>query len=219
MKKYFIIKKRFILLALLFVLPVIVFFVCCSSFLNREPAEQDWVPLPVSKSYADFIESWNQYAKNYPAEYQFFGSNAASYEILLKTLQDWCKVFAQRPSQQYLDELKSLAENVAPTSFHAYEEFRKKHYQESHLELSEYMDNRQLAISLNSYVGIGSKKNPVDYISKDTVKTIVFMNNFCQFFLSEKVNLHRKNIDRNINNCTDLSTNGDYPALDELICN
>ena len=163
--------------------------------------------------YVSFIRNWNQFAEAYSFHFRLLGANASSPAAVLNTLQQWCAAFSTRPSEQYNAELSRLSDELPVSTFQSYENFRRGHYRDGRLILTENMSEQELAFALNSYAGIGN----ANYLTADTVKTILYMNNLCAFFNGEKDTLHDQGIDTNIYRCQDLTTNGKYPALDSLL--
>lgn len=167
--------------------------------------------------YASFIKNWNQFAETYSFHYRLLGASASSPSAVLNTLKQWCAAFSTRPSEQYSTELARLSEELPVSTFQAYENFRQEHYRYDKLILTDNMSEQELALVLNTYAGIRTSQGTPNYLTAETVKTILYMNNICTFFNGEKDSLHEQGIDTNIYHCQDLSTNGKYPALDSLL--
>ena len=171
----------------------------------------------IMESYNSFISNWNQFAEAYSFHYRLLGNNASSPASVLNTLQQWCTAFCQPPSEQYKAELARMANELPASTFQAYENFRRKHYREQKLILSGNMSEQELAHALNAYAGTSKNGEIPNYLTPDTVKTILYMNNLCIFFNGEKDLLHEQGIDTNIYRCSDLTTHGAYPYLDSMI--
>ncbi len=176
-------------------------------------------PMPAVEQvqYTAFIKNWNQFADAFSYHYKLMGENAFSPDAVRKTLRKWCAALSSKPSAQYAEELAQLEDEIPSSTFHAYENFRKKHYREAELTLKEGMTERELARAVNEYAGVKAQGSTPDYVTQDTVKTILYMNNLCIFFKGEKDRLHGMGIDTNIYRCEDLTTNGKYPSLDKLL--
>lgn len=192
--------------------------IACYSLWNDKKYANGYETEPIKQNiYSSFVESWNDNTKKYSSAFQFLGANATSPQLTLDTLFKWCLPFCQKPTPQYEEELKILGEEVPPTSFHAYEEFRQNHYRNSPPEFSLNMDSKQLSQTLNNYIGLKINGKTPDYITPETVKIIIYMNSFCQFFENEKDRLHAQKIDTIITSCERLHTNGKYSELDKLL--
>ena len=186
--------------------------VCCSSG-NQAPSSVNEGKRP---NYATEADNWNQYAEKYPG-FTLFGDRGGTDQNILAALNGWLSAFAVKPDPEYLRQLDDMKERYGETTFHAWEEFRKLHYRQNQLELNPGLNPRHLAKTINNYIGISSSDKPQDYISADTVKTIIYMNSLCAFFEAEKDRLHANGIDSKLHNCRELTTEGKYPELDALI--
>lgn len=187
--------------------------VCCVR--QNDSADDVQIEPNTGSNYAGLIENWNKYANS--AQYQLFGDRAQNPQAVVDAIKKWCAVFTQPLSAQAQAELDKLGSEQGKTTFHQWEEFRKEHYQTHPLDINADMQPEQIATALNSYLHITMHNNTPNYITPDTVKTIIKMNNLCQFFEMEKANLHKAAIDTEIHVCGNLGTNGAYPALDDLL--
>ncbi len=190
---------------------------CYSLWGGGNGAVEQAAEPPRQANYKSFAASWNDSARKYSSAFRLMGADATSPQRTLDMLAKWCRAFSRKPSPQFEKELRQLGEEVPPSTFHAYEKFRQDHYRDSAPEFSQDMDSRQLAQALNSYIGLKANGAAPDYVTPETVRTIVYMNSFCQFFESEKDRLHAQKIDTLINTCERLHTNGKYPELDKLL--
>lgn len=199
------------------VLALSVLAVCCIR-TDRAPQEPA-VGLTLSKGpdYSILIQNWNQYAREFPAAYQLIGERAASPQAVVNTLKKWCAPFAEPADAAVNAELSSLAEEQGTTTFHKWEEFRNRHRQNLPIDINADMQSSLLATAVNSYLHISSHGKTPDYISRETVMTIVEMNSLCEYFMQEKSALHREGIDTQIHSCKGLATSGKYRLLDEQL--
>lgn len=187
--------------------------IACCSQSNQPPAQQ---PEGRQPEYLGLQEKWNQYARDYPA-YMLIGDRGGTDENIIKALNGWLAVFAEKPGKEYLSQLDKLEQEYGKTAFHAWEEYRKEHYRANPLKLPADMPQGKVAETINSYIGVSQRGQTPDYITPDTVRTIVYMHDLCAFFAGKKQDLHKKLIDTKLDQCQQLSTNGDFPALDSLI--
>lgn len=192
--------------------------VCCGRE-NKQPTEPiERFTLEKGPNYSVLIQNWNQYASEYPAEFQLLGDRAASPQAVVDSFKKWCAAFNEPVDQDLSKELTRLKEEDGTTTFHKWEDFRDRHRQKMPLDINADMQSEQLAAALNSYLHITSDGRTPDSITKETVATIVKMNSLCQYFMQEKETLHKQQyIDTRIHSCQGLSTKGRYPKLDALI--
>lgn len=167
--------------------------------------------------YENFIRNWNRFAEKISSCYIFIGDNIANESVFQSTLKKWCAAFMSKKSEKYMKDLFRLADEIPESTFFAYENFRKKHYQDSPLVLYPGMTEQEISSAVNAYIGVTTSGAVPDYVTAETVKTILYMNNFCIFFREEKEYLHQQGIDININFCKELTSGGKYPALDALL--
>lgn len=187
--------------------------IACCSQPKQPPAQQPEARQP---EYLGLQEKWNQYARDYPA-YMLIGDRGGTDENIIKALNGWLEVFAKEPDKEYLSQLEKMKQEYGETTFHAWEAYRKEHYRANILELPADMPQDKAAETINAYIGVSRRGQTPDYITPDTVRTIVYMHDLCAYFAGEKQALHKKLIDTTVEQCQQLSTKGDYPALDALI--
>ena len=106
---------------------------------------------------------------------------------------------------------------MTKSSFLAYADFRAAHWRKGRLNLSPEMDAQELAQALNAYLGVVANGRHPDYVSRETVETVLYMNSFCAFSRGVWQNciagaLIWASIPRGM-----LSTNGKYPCLDSWL--
>lgn len=166
--------------------------------------------------YATLEASWNQFAEKFPAQFRFFGERGDSDSNIIAALNHWLAAFSIPPDEDYQKELEKLKDTYGMTTFHAWEEFRREHYRKNPLILKEDMDPVALCEAINNYIGVARAQNPQDYISAETVTTIVYMNSVCAFFDGERDKLRKEGIDTEIYECGKLSPGTGYPTLDAL---
>ena len=162
-------------------------------------------------------EQWNQYADKYSQSFKLFGERGGLDSNIIAALNKWLEAFQKKPEENYLNELSRLEAEVGQTTFHQWENFKKDHYRPQRLVLTTDMTPRQAISEMNKYIGVGTPSSPLDYISPETVQTIVYMNSLCAFFDGEKNRLHDNGIDTKISSCSGLSTKGRYSELDAVI--
>lgn len=187
--------------------------VCCSTSDNSA----DPGPLEKPPAYKGFEERWNEYAANFPASFRLYGDRGGSDGNILSALNTWLKAFAIPVNAEYAKELEKMKNKYGETTFHSWDDFRKAHHRQNVLELSREMSPVELAETINNYIGVSDPQNPQDYISQDTVRTIVYMNSLCAFFEGEKAALHKRGIDGKFHECGELTSKGEYPILDALL--
>lgn len=213
---YHIKNKRLLLLVLipvLFICSVGLPLVCCSTSSNSTDPEE----LEKPAAYKGLEERWNEYTATLPASFRLYGDRGGSDENILAALNNWLKAFAIPVNSEYANELEKMKNKYGKTTFHSWDDFRKAHHRQNVLELSREMSPVELAETINNYIGVSDPQNPQDYISQDTVRTIVYMNSLCAFFEGEKAVLHKRGIDGKLHECRELTSKGEYPILDALL--
>lgn len=166
--------------------------------------------------YRPFVVSWNLACDKLkaPQKFRLDGERAISARAVIGALSQWCAVFGRQSGRDCADDLSALADEMPKSSFLAYADFRAAHRRKAKLNLSPEMNAQELARSLNAYLGIVANGRHPDYVSRETVETVLYMNSFCAFFEGRIAKLHRQGIDLGINSCGMLSTKGKYPCLD-----
>lgn len=170
--------------------------------------------LPAKQSLAALAENWNQYAKYYPAEFSLIGERGELDANIVSALNTWLNAFVKNHDPEYSSQLDKLKQVAGTTAFHEWEEYRMAHYRSDRLTLTVDMGAKQIAEEINNYIGLSTAANPIDYISPETVQTIVYMNSLCAYFTGNIDRLYAKGIDNRIRDCRELNTNGSFPALD-----
>lgn len=173
--------------------------------------------LPPGPRLATLAENWNQYAKSYQANFSLTGERGELDENIVTSLNNWLNAFVENHDPDYASQLSKLKQVAGTTVFHEWEEYRMAHYRKGHLRLTLKMGAKQIAEEINNYIGVSNPANPMDYISPETVQTIVYMNSLCAYFNGNRDSLHAKGIDDRIGDCRELNTNGSFPALDAQI--
>lgn len=177
-------------------------------------------PLPHKESefrYAMLEASWNQFVDKYPEKFKMFGERGGSDVNLVKTLNQWLSAFSSHPDSNYVAELAKLKNVYGVTTFHAWEDFRREHHRQNELVLNPQMTPAAVCEAINNYIGLAKSQNPQDYISVETVKTIVYMNSICAFFDGEKDDLHKDGIDSEIYECSKLDPGAKFPLLQKSL--
>lgn len=190
---------------------------CCSRQDNRNDGAMPKLELPSGPDYSILTQNWNQFAEAYPARFMLMGDRAVNPEAIVESLKNWCAAFQQPLDPDEANALASLERDYGITTFNKWEEFRQRHRKTAPLHIDAEMEPARLATALNAYAGIIRDGRTPDYITPDTVKTIVEMNSLCAFFEQEKEKLHNLKIDTRIHTCQGLSTKGNYPMLDMLL--
>lgn len=165
---------------------------------------------------APLISAWNRACKSLRAPQKFYlvGERAASPQAAIRAITNFCAIFQQKKETSCGEEIKALGREMAKSAFLVYADFRNEHWQDTAIILSPRMTARDLAKTLNAYLKIGENGRIPDYVSRETVATVIWMNSFCAFFEDNLAKMHRQGIDSGINSCKRLSTQGKYPCLD-----
>ncbi len=176
-------------------------------------------PPCAAQDYRPFVVSWNQACARLkaPQKFRLGGERAISARTVIEALSQWCAIFVRQGANDCADDLSALADEMTKSSFLAYADFRAAHWRKGRLNLSPEMDAQELAQALNAYLGVVANGRHPDYVSRETVETVLYMNSFCAFFEGRLAKLHRRGIDLGINSCGMLSTNGKYPCLDSWL--
>ena len=180
------------------------------------PGGEIWSP-DSSGEYNILVHNWNQFAESLAIHYRIWGDDAVSSEAVVGALDRWTRVYWERESPEFEKDLAALSEEIPGSSFHEYSAFRRSQRQAPLTRLAPTMSQAALAQALNQLAKVESLGQAPDYITRKTVKNIVYMNDFCAFFAEEKSELHKRGVDVGISQCSKAGTGGKYPALDALI--
>ncbi|MDE5832571.1 MAG: hypothetical protein K2H64_06245 [Desulfovibrio sp.] len=160
-----------------------------------------------------FARLWNSRAEKIRGGENYFlpadGTGAT------RALEQMTNAFATPLYPEQERELEALREE-AVTAFHIYAEYKKNNLKSGALRLNKNMTDQELALALNKWLGIKSGKRIPDYPTAETVKTMIFMNDFCAFFMNNRKEIHAKGADTAIMTCEELAAEG-YPWLNSLI--
>jgi hypothetical protein len=149
-------------------------------------------------------------------QFKIIGNRAASPQAIIDTFFQWASPFWNRLDPGFEQQLKALTQDVPQVFFMSTPNFVKP--TTVHCPKIDCC-HRHLysATTLNTLAQVTVHGQVPVYLTPETVRVIVYMNNFYAFFEGEKDKLHRKGIDTNIISCTESGTNGKYPTLDALI--
>ena len=164
-----------------------------------------------------FLDNWNQYAEPYSNHYKIVGDQAASSQAIVGTVYKWTRAFYRELPQGFEQQLADFSLDSPTSTFHEYAQFHRKYFTNQSPQVHQAVDSSSLAHLLNQLGHVQESGLIPDYLTPETVKAVIYMNDFCAFFISERESLHQKGIDTNIDRCSDVGTNGKYPALDALV--
>lgn len=187
--------------------------ICCTKYDSPPTYSHKYT----ERGFSIIEDTWNQYANKYPPRFSLILDRGGMDANVIAALNGWLAAFHKTPDQNYLNELTALESEFGTTTFHKWEEFKKAHYRKYALNLTPEMSSQKIAEEINNYIGLGTSSRPQDYISAETVRTIINMNDLCTYFEDNKISLHEANIDSQIKQCIKLSTQGKYRALDALL--
>lgn len=125
------------------------------------------------------------------------------------------KAFSREWTPEQQRELASLRKE-ALTAFHLYADYKKENFRREPPTVSEDMSDQELSLALNDWLGVKSGDRTPDYPTPETVKKMIFMNDFCAYFLNNRKEIHRRGIDTAINDCDRLRLGPAYPWLNSL---
>lgn len=199
-------------------LVAIAVFIIVTSFSTRGVRKP---PVEMPRELEVFIDGWNAAARreNLPAKFELSGDRAADAAAVLASLREWTRPFAIKPAPDYERELKKLGDAGPPTTFHAYEDFRRSLYRDAEIKIPERVSDGELAKIVNAYAGGLRDGRAPDYVTGKTVVNVAQMNSLRVFWEREGKGLRKKGVDTAIVNFSGLNTGGAYPWLDYLTKN
>ena len=160
-----------------------------------------------------FAQTWNNRAEKILGGEKYMASpdgRDASVELV-----NLAKAFSREWTPEQKRELEALRKE-ALTTFHLYAEYARENYRREPPSLNDKMSDQELALALNEWLGVKSGDRTPDYPTSETVRRMIFMNDFCAYFLNNRKAIHRRGIDTAINSCEELPLGPSYPWLDSL---
>lgn len=168
---------------------------------------------PKGPDYEAIISDWNRLAGEWSYTYELKGDLTASPQSTVEALNHWLRPYGQDFDGPFGAEIAALAEELPGSAFQEYADFRRSRRPARPPKLTLEMDNRALARALNRLANIDS-----DRLAPETVREIIYHNDFCAFFLGERARIQDRGWHPGAGTCRDaVPGGGRYPALNALI--
>ena len=166
------------------------------------------------REHSFFAQAWNSRAeKIIGGEKYLLQSDGKG---IVRELKNFSSAFSTEWTPEQERELKALRKE-ALTSYHLYSDYKRANFRREPPSLSDNMTDQEIALTLNKWLGVKSGDRIPDYPAAETVRKIIFMNDFCAYFMNNRKEIHRKGVDTAINSCEEARAGTAYPWLDALI--